>query len=61
MPSAKPILPKLLIPAFFALAVVGCDTEGPAEQAGENVDRAVDRAGEAMENAGDKAREQTER
>lgn len=45
--------------AFFALTLGGCDTEGPAEEAGERVDRGVERAGEAIEEAGDKAKEQT--
>lgn len=51
---------------FFALligiAVVGMygcpqndSNEGPAEQAGEQVDDAVDKAGDAIEDAGDKA------
>lgn len=52
---------SMLLSAFLALAVAGCDTEGPAEEAGESVDRAVERAGEAMENAGDKAQERTDR
>ncbi len=61
MPYSHSMLFKLTLPALFALAVAGCDTEGPAEEAGERVDRAVKRAGEAVENAGERAREQTRR
>lgn len=50
-----------ILSAFFALALAGCDTEGPAEEAGEKVDRAMERSGEAVERAGDKAEEQTNR
>lgn len=61
MTSSVSILFKLAIAAFFALAVAGCETEGPAEEAGENIDSAVEEAGEAVEETGEKAAEQTER
>ena len=38
--------------ALFLLA--GCEQKGPAQKAGENVDKAVDQAGKAMQKAGDK-------
>lgn len=45
-------------PLLFA----GCDVnEGPAEEAGENVDEAIDRTGEAVEDAGDKIRDEVNR
>lgn len=37
------------------LALPACESDGPAEQAGESVDRAVDQAGEAVEEAGEDA------
>lgn len=52
---------KLLVPAFFALALGGCETEGPAEEAGENIDRAVEETSEAAKDAGEEVREQTQR
>ena len=47
----------LILPvAIMASALAGaCDQEGPAEQAGEKVDEAVQGAGDALERAGDKA------
>lgn len=42
-------------------AAAGCEREGPAERAGEQVDRGVERAGEAAEEAGEKARESVDR
>lgn len=52
---------SMIAAAFLALALAGCEREGPAEEAGENIDRAVERAGEAVEDAGDKAGERTQR
>lgn len=52
---------SLFLAGFLALALAGCEREGPAEQAGERIDRGVERAGEALEDAGDRAREQTRR
>ena len=44
----------LLLFVFIAtLGLVGCE-EGPAEQAGEQIDQAADEVGDAVENAGDK-------
>jgi predicted small lipoprotein YifL len=44
--------------AVFVLAaltaLMGCEREGPAERAGEAVDRAVERAGDKIENATDR-------
>lgn len=61
MTSPVSILFRSMIAAFLALALAGCEREGPAEEAGENIDRAVERAGEAVEDAGDKAGERTQR
>ena len=52
---------SLIIAALLALGAAGCEREGPAERAGESIDRGVERAGEAVENAGDRARDQTQR
>jgi predicted small secreted protein len=43
--------------SLFAL-LAGCDTqEGPAEQAGENIDNAMENAGEQIEEAGESIQE----
>lgn len=45
----------LIVPALALAAVLGgCDREGPAERAGENIDNATERAGEKIESATDK-------
>lgn len=51
-----PILGLLLVASGVA-----CKQEGPAEQAGKEMDRGVERAGEAMERAGDRAKDRTDR
>lgn len=44
---------------FFALcltlALPACETDGAAEEAGENVDEAVEETGEALEDVGEDA------
>ncbi|MGQ9424611.1 hypothetical protein ACXYTJ_01535 [Gilvimarinus sp. F26214L] len=45
---------KYLVPAFLTLFLFGCD-QGPAEQAGEDIDEAVEDTGESLEDAGDEA------
>jgi len=54
---------RIILPlaALLAALNVGCDRQGPAERAGERMDRAVDRTGDSLERAGDRARERTER
>jgi hypothetical protein len=44
----------VLLPLLTVLGV-GCEKEGPAEEAGEAMDNATENAGDAMEDAGDKA------
>lgn len=50
----------LLFASTLPFALSACDSEGPAEKAGENVDQATERAGDAAENAMDKAEDKTE-
>jgi hyperosmotically inducible protein len=50
----------VLFLATAGLALAGCDTEGPAERTGEQIDQGVERAGEQMEQAGERAGEQLE-
>jgi predicted small secreted protein len=43
-----------MVMSALLVALSGCQKqEGPAEQAGKNVDNAVDKAGEQIEKAGD--------
>ena len=49
----------MLIAGLFAVTLAACEDQGPAEQAGEAVDNAVEGAGEALEEAGEAAEEAT--
>jgi hypothetical protein len=42
-----------LITLLASLSLVGCDNDGPMEEAGESVDQAADDAGDATEDAAD--------
>ena len=49
-------MPKTLILLLSLLALLvftACESEGPAEQAGEKIDNAVEEAQEGLEEAGD--------
>jgi hypothetical protein len=50
----KAILASSLV-LGFTLGLVGCEKEGPAEQAGETVDQAVEKAGDKVEDVTDAA------
>jgi predicted small secreted protein len=53
MKLGKTVSTALVMSALF-VALGGCQQqEGPAEQAGKNVDKAVENVGEQIENAGD--------
>ena len=52
----KRLLPTLALILGLVLAsttLVGCDDQGPAEEAGEEIDDAADDAGDAMDDAAD--------
>ena len=42
-----------LIMGALLVAVAGCEKPGPAEQAGKQVDKAVEKAGQQVEKAGE--------
>ncbi len=48
-----------LVAGLLLVVLSGCD-KGPAEQAGENIDNAVEQAGDQMEKAGDSMKEMVE-
>lgn len=52
------VLPTALL---FSLFAAGCDREGPAERAGERVDRGVEKTGDSIERAGDRTRDRVGR
>ncbi len=47
---------SLLAAALLSLGLAACQ-KGPAERAGERVDRAADKAGDSIERATDRARD----
>ncbi|MBL38527.1 MAG: hypothetical protein CMP07_08965 [Xanthomonadales bacterium] len=53
-----------LFALLFALgggaALTGCEEQGPAEEAGEEIDEAVEDAGDAVEDAADEIEEETD-
>ncbi len=56
MTMSTSVLRKLGLALMIALmlgGVVACDDQGPAEEAGENVDNAMEDAGESMEEMGE--------
>ena len=57
----KPSVGRAIVPLVLlaALATIGCEREGPAERAGERLDRGVENAGDSLERAGDRARDRT--
>jgi ElaB/YqjD/DUF883 family membrane-anchored ribosome-binding protein len=56
MPKTLILLLSLL--ALFAFSA--CESEGPAEQAGEKIDSAVEKAQEGLEEAGDAIKDTAE-
>lgn len=54
---------KLAIALFMTLVaggLVACDNQGPAEEAGEDIDNATEDAGESMEELGEDIEEAAE-
>ncbi len=52
--SYKPILMSLIVLGFL-LGSAGCEKQGPAEQAGESIDRTVEKTGDKMDDVKDAA------
>lgn len=55
----KKILSLTIISLMF-LTFVACESEGPAEKAGETVDQAIEETGDAIEEAGDAVEKATD-
>lgn len=47
----KPLLGAVCI--AFVISIAGCEQEGPAEEAGKEIDQAAEKAGEELEEAGE--------
>jgi len=56
MPTIGSLRVVLALGLGLAL-IVGCERQGPAQKAGEKVDKAVEGAGKTIEKAGEKAGE----
>jgi len=50
-----------LVFAVGSLALVACEEQGPAEEAGENLDETLEEAGDKMQDAADEVEEETDR
>lgn len=51
----------LLLAVGLGFGIGACEKKGPAERAGERVDKAVERAGDKVEQAGEKVGDAAER
>jgi predicted small lipoprotein YifL len=51
----------LLVLGVLLAALSGCQQEGPAEQAGKEVDKAMSNIGEQMEKAGEEVQDSVQR
>jgi hypothetical protein len=57
--KVKPAL--IMIMVVLGMAVIGCESrEGPAEQAGKQIDQATEQAGDTIDEAVEKAGEKIE-
>lgn len=55
---------KTLLTCLLALTLTvlaACEREGPAERAGEKVDKAVEQTGDQMEKAGEQVEQKTDK
>lgn len=54
---------SVVVPVVMALSLfaAGCEREGPAERAGERLDRGAEKAGDSLERAGDRTRDRIQR
>jgi len=60
---SRSLIATIAIAVFFAfssIALVGCEPDGPAERAGEEIDEAVDEAEDNLEDAADEVEDEVE-
>lgn len=53
MKATKLLKSAILLLSFLSFALVSCEKQGPAEEAGENLDEAMEEAGENLDEAGE--------
>lgn len=59
--SNKKALFTVILLGCLGMGLVGCDRDGPMEEAGEDIDHAMDNAGDNIERAGDKIENATDK
>lgn len=52
---------SLVMGLALSLLAAGCEREGPAERAGERIDRGAEKAGDSIERAGERSRDRVTR
>jgi hypothetical protein len=60
---STPLMKKLAVALLMAMMMGGlaaCDNQGPAEEAGENIDESMEDAGESLEEMGENIEESAE-
>lgn len=60
MKTSKYILMTTLA-GVLTVSLMGCEQQGPMEEAGEKIDNSIERAGDKIENAGDKVEDKLDR
>tara|TARA_R110002073_G_scaffold67043_4_gene167141 strand:- start:4270 stop:4479 length:210 start_codon:yes stop_codon:yes gene_type:complete len=60
MAGVPSIMFALILAFGGGLTLTGCEQQGPAEEAGENVDDAMEAAGDSMEDAADDIEDATD-
>lgn len=60
---STPLMKKLALALLMAMmmgGLVACDNQGPAEEAGENIDESMEDAGDSLEEMGESIEESAE-
>jgi uncharacterized lipoprotein YehR (DUF1307 family) len=58
------LLKEIMLVLFSCMIIVSfaaCKKQGPAERAGEKIDKTIEKAGDKIEEAGDKIKESTKK
>lgn len=61
LPGIRSMLLALVLALGAGLTLVACEQQGPAEEAGENIDDAAEAAGDKLQDAADDLEEATDR
>lgn len=60
MNTSKYILMTALA-GVLTVSLMGCEQQGPMEEAGEKIDNSIENAGDKIENAGDRVEDKLDR